>query len=179
MKARFYWDSHEPHFEIMAGEFRLLELNDPSYDVVVESGTRRFTSRLVRQPWGRYIFAEARKHLGARKYRDVGVRAHWATPTVTLSVISRDGATVYTETVQLWDATEDVSVFRVTEGTRAQDAYATLSCVREYAIIVPSDVRVEGAHEQQKGGEWHCWRVYKGNPPVTASLGGEIIWTHA
>ena len=166
---RFRWDGEKPEFELTCDGFSLLDL-DPKIDAFDVKIDGTWKTRMVRQSDGRYSAVNV-------------IRFALDRPEVTATLHRRDGTLIDSETFTLWDEEEDVTIFRIVEGTRVPDPYQTpLAPTREHALLLAQDLElcsVRPTPSIRVGGGG--WRIYRVPAPCEAIVRfrGELFWEPA
>ncbi|MDB6146538.1 MAG: hypothetical protein JWO45_202 [Spartobacteria bacterium] len=143
-----------------------LDLSDHEYRVFVGGQP---AAMLVRQADGSY------KSIPAAAISLPGDR-----PTVLVQLVGTDGSIIQGEHLDLWDAEDEVTAFKLPEGVRVDAWTKTMDPAKSYILRLSPDLTVEPSSPSifLGGNGRPNWAMLRGPWPTsqTARLGSEEIW---
>ena len=125
--ARLAWEPHQaPRFLTCVVNLPSYELRSPTYRLVVDGQTK---SSLLLQADGLYHIEPS---------NELSLKAHH--PVAHAELVDANGTVEHVTDLQLWDADEDVTLFKLPSGAPVTDPYAGLPPTGQFALLCPSDL---------------------------------------
>lgn len=126
---RLSWDAQAPPvFVTRVGNVEGFDLDGSSYRVRAGIET---LAELLLQPDGLYHVEPAGD-----------IRLGAAHPVAHAELVDSGGVVQHITDLELWDPTEDVTIFRLNSGLREKDPYEGLPASGSYALLCPSDLEI-------------------------------------
>lgn len=125
--ARLVWEPHQtPRFLTRVVNLPSYDLGSPTYRLMVDGQTK---AQLLLQADGLYHVEPS---------DELSLEAHH--PVAHAELVDAYGTVEHVTDLELWDAAEDVTLFKVPSGVPVTDPYVGLPPTAQYALLCPSDL---------------------------------------
>lgn len=163
-----WYEGGSPHFiSQIASDLSALNLTDSHYDLRIGGQAKE---RLLRQADDSYLPVQSRV-----------IVIPFDQPSVTASLVNRQGETVASCDLELWPPDEDVAIFKLSTGERLPDAFtAALSPNTAYALLTAADLDVKPESPEWQLANSGLVKLHRLQPGWPAGLNvlldDELLW---